>query len=172
MLRPQFFHGQYEDLAIFEQHANSLLAYIGAGGPIVDLQPLFFRFTMDTTTHFLFGQAVDGLETASDGKEAFAGAFNNAQDYLARRIRLGNLYWLSGARALKKSSKVVHDYVDGIIERAMNGVTHDVESKDGRYVFLEHLIKEVNDRKALRDQLVNILLAGRDTTACLLSWTL
>ncbi|MCJ1250009.1 hypothetical protein MMC30_007235 [Trapelia coarctata] len=171
MLRPQFFHGQYEDLAIFEQHTNSLIACIEAAGPIVDLQPFFFRFTMDTTTHFLFGQAVDGLEPSSDGEEAFAGAFNIAQDYLARRIRLGNLYWLSGTRALRKSSKVVHDHVDAIIKRAMDEATPDDESKNSRYVFLEHLIKETKDKKALRDQLVNILIAGRDTTACLLSWT-
>ena len=172
ILRPQFFHGQYEDLAIFGQHTDSLLGCIVAAGPVVDLQPLFFRFTMDTTTHFLFGQAVDSLQPGSGGEEAFAGAFNRAQDHLARRIRLGNLYWLSGTRELRKASKVVHDYVDGIIEQAMNGTTKHAESKDARYVLLEKLLEDTNDMKALRDQLVNILIAGRDTTACLLSWTL
>jgi len=172
MLRPQFYHGQYEDLEIFTHHTNSLLASITAAGPVVDLQPLFFRFTMDTATHFLFGQAVDSLETGSPSEGAFAGAFNVAQECLARRIRLGNLYWLTGTQRLKKASKVVHDHVEDIIERAMNGAANNVESKEGRYVFLEKLLEETKDKKALRDQLVNILIAGRDTTACLLSWAL
>ena len=44
--------------------------------------------------------------------------------------------------------------------------------KSGGFVFLDALIAETKDPKVIRDQLVNILLAGRDTTACLLSWTL
>lgn len=172
MLRPQFYHGQYEDLAIFTHHTNSLLACITAAGPVVDLQPLFFRFTMDTATHFLFGQAVDGLAPGSPNEGAFAGAFDTAQECLARRIRLGNLYWLTRTQRLKKASKVVHDHVDRIIERATTGTASDAESKDGRYVFLEKLLDETQDKKAVRDQLVNILIAGRDTTACLLSWAL
>jgi len=42
----------------------------------------------------------------------------------------------------------------------------------GRYVFIDAIAEESRDPNALRDQLVNILLAGRDTTACLLSWVL
>lgn len=38
-----------------------------------------------------------------------------------------------------------------------------------RYVFLKELAKDTRDPKLLRDQLLNILLAGRDTTASLLS---
>lgn len=52
-----------------------------------------------------------------------------------------------------------------------------MESKDGkeRYVFLDELIKQTQDPHTLRSELLNILLAGRDTTASLLAntwWTL
>ena len=39
-----------------------------------------------------------------------------------------------------------------------------------RYVFLEELASQTRDPVELRAQLLNILLAGRDTTASLLSW--
>src|SRR5690606_29375544 len=43
--------------------------------------------------------------------------------------------------------------------------------KDGKYIFLHALAHETDDPKFLKDQLLNILLAGRDTTAVLLTWT-
>ena len=43
-------------------------------------------------------------------------------------------------------------------------------SRDG-YIFLYELVKQTRDPIILRDQLLNILLAGRDTTAGLLSFT-
>jgi cytochrome P450 len=46
------------------------------------------------------------------------------------------------------------------------------ESSEERYVFLHELSKQTTDKKVLTDQLLNILLAGRDTTASLLSITL
>lgn len=43
---------------------------------------------------------------------------------------------------------------------------------DHDYTFLHELAQFTRDRKVLRDQLVAVLLAGRDTTAATLSWTL
>ena len=39
-------------------------------------------------------------------------------------------------------------------------------------MFIDALIQETRDKKELRDQCLNVLLAGRDTTACCLTWTL
>jgi cytochrome P450 len=47
----------------------------------------------------------------------------------------------------------------------------EYDQKTERYVFLNELAKSTNDPKQLRDELLNILLAGRDTTASLLSHT-
>jgi cytochrome P450 len=74
--------------------------------------------------------------------------------------------------------EIVHDFVDQIIQRALEKV-HPVDpekslegtGKPERYVFLTEMIKSTRDPKQLRDELLNILLAGRDTTASLLSHT-
>lgn len=44
--------------------------------------------------------------------------------------------------------------------------------KDERYIFLHEIAKHTNDEKELRDQIVNTLIAARDTTASLMSSTM
>lgn len=95
ILRPQFLYKQYADLEVFKQAVEDLLEAISnvatkAGGS-VDLQPLFFRLTLDTTTSFLFGDSVRCLKQPEDpGEETFAGAFNIAQEYVAKRFRVAD----------------------------------------------------------------------------------
>jgi cytochrome P450 len=142
-------------------------------GP-VDLQPLFFCLTLDVTTAVFFGKSVNSLGKQGSGVETgFGKAFNDAQHQLARRGRLGDLYWLLGGRSFRRDCKTVHQFVDGIVADALARSEASVASKrNGGFVFLDALIAETKNPKVIRDQLINILLAGRDTTACLLSWTL
>lgn len=70
---------------------------------------------------------------------------------------------------------VINDFVNQYIERALRLSPEELASKtksDKDYTFLHELASFTRDRKVLRDQLVAVLLAGRDTTACVLSWTI
>jgi cytochrome P450 len=42
-------------------------------------------------------------------------------------------------------------------------------TKDDKYYFIQEVAKQTTDQKRIREELINILLAGRDTTASLLS---
>ena len=44
--------------------------------------------------------------------------------------------------------------------------------KQSRGSFLGELLRHLPDRDAARDEVINVLLAGRDTTAACLSWTI
>ena len=77
-----------------------------------------------------------------------------------------------------KSCQIVHKFVDKIVYKALEKTQPKdaekfIEGKDDadRYVFLTEMAKATRDPKQLRDELLNILLAGRDTTASLLSVT-
>ena len=85
-LRPQFLHKQYEDLEVFKQAVDDLLDILSdTHGGIIDLQPLFFRLTLDTTTFFLFGESTRSLKQPDvTGEQTFADAFNKAQEYIAK----------------------------------------------------------------------------------------
>ena len=141
---------------------------------VLDLQPRFFRLTMDTTMAVLFGRVQDSSsERAAAGETAFARAFDHAQHVLAQRGRLGDSYWLIDGLAFRRSCREVHSYIDKIVADTLaeDASSHAPNTSEEPYVFLKALVRNTRDPKVLRDQCINVLLAGRDTTACLLSWT-
>ncbi|PGH29033.1 hypothetical protein GX50_08220 [[Emmonsia] crescens] len=170
LLRPQFTRQQYQGLDIFRSHVDDFLLHIPHNGEHIDLQPLFFRLTLDTTTEFLFGKSVNSLKEidASKGNN-FADEFDIAQNYVVQRFRLLDLYWLIGGPKFRRSCASVHRFIDQIIEARNEHKQVDMENC-GRYVFFDAIAQDSKDMKSLRAQLINVLLAGRDTTACLLSW--
>ena len=179
LLRPQFAHKQYEDLTIFEEPLDCLLATLPRTG-VVDLQPAIFRLTLDVTTTFLFGEPLSSLAIkpgSTDGKQSdFANAFNVAQDYIAMRMKVQNLYWLLDGPKFRRACRTVHQFADEIIERNLTRDSQDLDDEkhgpNKRYVFLDSLARVCPDRTEPRSQIINILVAGRDTTACLISWTI
>lgn len=171
LLRPQLVHRQYEDLEVFRGPVEDLFAALPSEG-VVDLQPFFFRLTLDVTTSFLFGESVKSLTNSGTTDQAnFAKAFNIAQDFVAKRMRLQDLYWLVGGRKFHEACETVHHFADHIIQRGLSREKTD-SKVEGKYVFLDFLAKNSPDRTALRSQIINILVAGRDTTACLISWSM
>lgn len=175
LLRPQFMSNRLQNLEQIKQSVQELIDCIPASGE-VDLQPLFFRLTFDTTTFLLFGRSMSALaskEVAGQESE-FANAFNVGQDYLAHRGRLGEFHWLMNDGTFRRACKVCHIFIDNAVKQALEESKHQTpEAAEKKpYVFIDALIQETQDPKVLRDQCLNVLLAGRDTTACCLSWTL
>ncbi|KAK8111826.1 uncharacterized protein PG998_008283 [Apiospora kogelbergensis] len=161
MLRPQLFHRHYEDLEVFKTPLDDLLEALPRSG-VVDLQPLFFRLTLDVTTAFLFGESVHSLRSTT---HRFADAFDAAQQIVTKRFRLQDMYWLIGGKSFHQACDEVRQFADEIIDQNLAK-----KETPGRSKFLQSVAKETEDRTALRGQIINILTAGRDTTACLLSW--
>jgi cytochrome P450 len=170
LLRPQFHFKEYSNLDMFREATDNLLDKIPASGSVIDLQPLFFRLTLDVTTAFLFGESIESLKVPEKtGEQTFADAFNLAQEYIAKRFRLLDLYWLIGGKEFRDACRKVHFFADKIIDR---NLSHEANAnEENKYVFLRAMAEKTPDRTVLRGQIINILTAGRDTTACLLSWT-
>lgn len=78
-------------------------------------------------------------------------------------------------RRFWKATSDARGYANRFVEQAIEfrKATDNkiLSKKEGQYVFLHGLSKRTLDKKELTDQLLNILLAGRDTTAGLLSIT-
>ncbi|OAL31804.1 hypothetical protein AYO22_00674 [Fonsecaea multimorphosa] len=177
MLRPLFSLNRTNIFTQVEEHTEHLVSCIPADR-FVDLQALFFQFTFDTTTFLLFGKSMNSLQAkstqdATGAREAeFAEAFRRSQDYLFRRGRRGPLYWTVDSKEFRRHCAIVHKFIDEAVHEAL-AVTHEKKGKPAEvHSFLDALIKETRDPRVLRDQLLNVMLAGRDTTACCLTWTL
>ncbi|PMD60119.1 cytochrome P450 alkane hydroxylase-like protein [Hyaloscypha bicolor E] len=184
LLRPSFArHNMENHLPFMESHFEQMMKAIPTDGSTVDLQRLFFAFTMDTATEFLFGHSVHTLHqmqlsnniipSASDTSDAeFVDSYTHSCINIVHDIRLGALSKLHYNPEAKKAQQRTFAYIDRFVDEALalRKSTKSSESEENsQYIFLNELAKETEDREELRDQILNVLLAGRDTTASLLS---
>jgi len=157
-----------------------MIARIPRDGSTVDMQPLFFSLTLDSATEFLFGTSVNSLRNQGDEDSPtyiFGKSFDKAQMTLGQTSRM--VPRVQPYKEFKKCCKICHDFVDQYIMQALVRIkaeqlgekkSHGNLNRE-RYVFLDELVKSTEDPTRLRDELLNVLLAGRDTTASLLSNT-
>lgn len=178
ILRPNFAREQVADIAVFEKHMQKFFGLIPPNGETVNLQDLFFKLTMDSATEFLFGESCNslgmtGMNEVSDSLDSkFSGSFYTAQAYITKRVIVGPLARFWGVKNDEEEAcRICHAYVDRFVEVAVQSreKPNDEEQARKKYIFLYQLAKATKDKKRLRDELLNILLAGRDTTAGLLS---
>ncbi|CBX95930.1 similar to cytochrome P450 alkane hydroxylase [Plenodomus lingam JN3] len=173
LIRPQFVKDRLSDIDIFEEHVQVLISKI-ENGQEFDTMDMMFRFTLDAATHFLLGQSVDSLH---DPQTKFADAFGNAQRIQSIIARAGPFNGLVPRKRLGfyDSINTINDFVSTYIDKALELSPAELEAKsnhDSGYTFLHAIAGYTRNRSILRDQLVSILLAGRDTTACTLTWTI
>ncbi|KAI0934646.1 hypothetical protein AcV5_006421 [Taiwanofungus camphoratus] len=116
--------------------------------------------------------------------QAFSTAFNGAMQVISDRPRLG-LIWPLFEMFRNKSDKymrVVDAFLAPILEEAVRkreekhwrgkkddeGAEEEEEDEEG--TLLDSLVRYTKDPVVLHDEVLNILLAGRDTTACSLTF--
>ncbi|KAI1320539.1 hypothetical protein EDD11_000501 [Mortierella claussenii] len=190
LARPYFQTSEFRDTTLINNHVEQLMKTIDkhiATTPDkpLEVQSLFCRFTLDEASEFLFGATVNALEME---KSDFASAFNYAQAITSWRFRVPLWRYLVPKRRLMQEIKKLDDFVYGIIDSAMakqkdnamkqeQNPSSDAETRTGVHAtlldqFLSQQQEYGFDRKYLRHMLLNFLLAGRDTTASLLTWTM
>jgi cytochrome P450 len=182
LIRPNFVREQVANLEDFERHFKRLLKHIPKHGETLDIQPLFFKFTIDSATEFLFNHSTNSLRMTDEEDQTnpdaiFARAFNFAQVDVSDRLRWAFLDRFRPKRKANEAIRICHEYVDGIVDGALQwrrerdaaiAAGKKVED-DGRYVFIHELVKQTDNKERVRSELINVLLAGRDTTASLMS---
>ena len=179
MLRPNFVREQINDSELFEKHAGNLVSAIPRDGEtMVDLQPLFYNASLDISSEFLFGRStavLDPIKRQGGGDrevEKFVDAFTYCLETMEMpKSRFGFLGLFLPDWSRKAKAKIVHNFVDNLIQQAITdrAAAKDAKSDRHSYVFLHELLDQTNDPVRIRSELLNILLAGRDTTASLLS---
>lgn len=175
LLRPSFARSQVSDLSILDNHVEDLLRAIPRDGSTVDLGDLFLRYTADVTTDFMFGESIQSLSHPESIQTHLMQAFREAQMGGERRFRLGSFAKFLPQPTFYQAVKQVHTYVDGHIDKAIRQYEllkqsrNDPGQEDERYILLHELLKLTGDGETLRNELMAIFFAGRDTTSALLS---
>ncbi|KAI1783318.1 cytochrome P450 [Ganoderma leucocontextum] len=199
MTRPFFSKDRITHFDIFDRHAEHALDKVASRlkeGVPVDWQDIVSRFTMDSATEFLFGKDVRSLDapipypststrhavvtTEVHPADRFVRSFQDGLEATAMRGRFLQSYPLFEfwGDKVEKHLGEVHKFIDPIVgaalrrkaerQRAGEDIEKDVRDDE---TLLEHLVKFTDDGKMLKDETLNILLAGRDTTACTLTFS-
>lgn len=168
LIRPQFVKTRVADLETFEKHLQRLMAKISGHGEEIDIAALFYRFTLDSATDYLLGESVDSL---NNPQAEFATAFAEVQRVQDNIVRAGGLKFLVSKKTYWAGLNVINNFVEPFIERVLRLNVSDLKEKTNQS-FLDALAATgTRDRNAIRDQVIAVLLAGRDTTAGALSFT-
>ena len=177
LMKPAFTKKHLEGLEpMFESHFEKLLAKLHACGQEVDLQPLFFDITMDIATDFLFGRSAGMLHQSCENTIPGLDTFN--EDSLissveaASKMRLGPLNILRHNSKANAAKKRVFIFVERYIQESLTelrGNDNSEKELPGKNHLLEELSDAFEEPGELRDHVLHLLLASRDTTASLLS---
>jgi len=161
-------------------------------GETVDLQKMFFGFTMDSITRIFFGEDADTMAGAAcEYGEAFDEAHRSMLAYtrpnMSQIYMMSYLPWPLGWGIFSGLASTLHSSLNKEYRRFRRACRLlDVESKkivdkcradpniderkDLLALFIQAEERERFTTKYLRDMVLNFVIAGRDTTACLLSW--
>jgi hypothetical protein len=184
LLRPSFKKVNTEDTDFFEAHFQELLQVMPnvndfSGLIDVDLQPLFLRMTLDSATELLLGESFHSQLSHSEPETK---AFVDSFDFATRNVYkydalnngflspLGMLDWAlrgGGKDKFTKSCEAVHRAIDDKITQRLQEGFGAADAK--KYIFLEGLSQETDDKAQIRDEILSVLFAGRDSTGSLLS---
>ncbi|KAJ3118683.1 hypothetical protein HDU96_010013 [Phlyctochytrium bullatum] len=154
------------------------LDHAAATSTPLDLQTYLHAFTLDSFGKIAFGISFNNLATPSN-PPAFAVSFDAANVHLRRLLSMpfpGLVGVLSGTyRALQPHLDVIRGVAEGCVreklERRQRGKAVEEKEEAARMDLLDlYLEAGVEDEAQLRDMVLNMILAGRDTTAQALTW--
>ncbi|KAJ7131724.1 cytochrome P450 monooxygenase pc-1 [Mycena crocata] len=191
LTKPFFSRDRVSDFDIFDRHADeviSLLKQRTNAGYAVDFQDLIGRFTMDSASEFLFNMCVDSLKDdlpyahnvafpppqskLREGQAAikFMDAFGAAMLRISQRQVLGRIwpmFEIFGDQTAD-AMKVINDYLEPVIhaalEKRLAKPKEKTDENEEESSLLDDMLNTTSDLQLLKDEMVNLLVAGRDTT--------
>ena len=190
LVRPQFSKEQISDLDLAEKHTQELLDRIvprvDGWTDDMDLQPLFYNFTLDITTEFLYGYSVhaqnhdahSALPTVSGMAEPnlleLGANFDQGKRWIEERGAFYKWYWLMSSKDFDHRCREIHKLVDWFVQTRLQGGEKrrdsSAEKAKKKFILLDELAKDTQNPLELRNESLSLLFAGRDTAGALLGW--
>ncbi|KAL8925531.1 MAG: hypothetical protein Q9208_003422 [Pyrenodesmia sp. 3 TL-2023] len=170
LMRPTFARSQIADLSAYDVLVEQLIDLIPKDGSGVDLQPLFARLALDSSTAFLFGHSAASLTQSSTvDTDEFLEAYNYGQACVGKRMQLPQWNIFTMDKRFRHSCAVAREYVDKCIAETLDSQQSAHSEKTKRLVLAQEIAKETDDRDDIRNQLMNVFLPAHDATSVALT---
>lgn len=175
LIKPTFARSQIADLHLvaYAAHVQRFLGHLPKDGSTVDLQPLFGRLALDSSTEFLFGETIGSLkpDAVSNDAHHFLKAYNYGQLVVGKRLHLPQWNFLTRDKRFWDSCKIAHGFVDAYIARARKNIGNSGFKKGSsqRYVLAQELVERTDDIDNIRNQLLNVFLPAHEAAGVALT---
>jgi cytochrome P450 len=159
LFRPVFSRSNINDLEATEHAIKVFLNLLpkkdGEWTGVVDLQPMLYRFTLDTATAFIFGKSVESQTAAAETgvDDAFSKSFKDINEWITVRVLLQQLYFLSNGKKFRHSVKVVRQFADQVIEMALKAKNAGGKKLE-KYSVIDELVQSTDNPTEIRDQVL------------------
>uniref|UniRef100_A0A093W1C4 Cytochrome P450 n=1 Tax=Talaromyces marneffei PM1 TaxID=1077442 RepID=A0A093W1C4_TALMA len=171
LIRPTFSKLHIENEEAYDVHVQKLINLLLTDGSTVDLQPLFERLDLDSSTEFIFGESVQSLDVSDSlaSSHRFPAAFNVAQQGMGVRLRMLPFNFLHRDKKFWEACSTIRRFVAESVEKAMVRRQNANEETARSYILVDNVVQETSDNTEIQDTLMNVFLPGHDTIAILLS---
>jgi cytochrome P450 len=177
-LNTNHLHRHFDVVRTSTERLHRRLKQTSSGGRVLDIGKDLTSYTVDITSALAFGHDLNTLER---GENALQGHIQRVFEMIARRLAAPVPYWrwvkLPADRALDRSLAELHRAVAGFIEQARERISQRPELRDAPENFLEGMLAAQETDGTFTDEeiignTIIVLLAGEDTTAHTLGWTI
>jgi cytochrome P450 len=164
---------------VFIEHGKKLLSKLeqaAAAKHPLDIQDLYYKYTLDSIATIAFGVDLNCLD---QDEVPFAKAFDLCQRVVDRRFfvpywKINKFLGIGDEGKLKKALKVVNEFAHHVVQERKRLPKEQLETRTDLLSCLMKLGCDLEGNKFndndYRDIILNFIIAGRDTTAQNLSW--
>jgi cytochrome P450 len=157
---------------------GSCLNTLAAGLPYPPVVALDVQFSPITSTS---SSLLSPIKPATTIAQKFTNAFLGAQEAISNRERFSLIWPLLEIREDKTEEpmKVINAFIQPIVNEAIAKMNDEKELRkekanaeelEEEETLLDHLVKQTDDPVVIKDATLNIMIAGRDTTASTLTF--
>jgi len=165
---------------VFQEEADKINAFLhqqAASGAEFDFQRLMFDTTFDSICKIAFGMEMNqvGAKTA----HPFCESFDMLQELVTARSMSTHWSWklkrllnFGSERIFRQHLRIVRTFIDGVVAERLKNKDEYADQSDLLTLFMQDAEKrgEELSPEYLRYIVLNFMVAGRDTTACALTW--
>lgn len=168
-----------------EEGLIPILESVSKSGKIIDFQDVFQRFTFDSICTLVTGYD-PGCLTVDLPDVPFSKAMDDAEEIIVKRHMIPTFVWklmrffnIGDEKRYKEAWKTLDEVIVKYISMKREELSHHQdENEDGVVDLLTSYIQQglameipsENDDNFLRDTILNLMIAGRDTTSSALTW--
>lgn len=155
------------DYIVTERHTQNLIGVLSDGAPH-DMLDLLNRFAIDVVSDIFYGTSTNTLVS---NDQILRDAVQKLKDRNTWRNLLGNLGVLFPADV--KAREAIDRYLDHVLDHFSPERSKSVEERDRKAsCLLGDLSTKGISRSVLKDQIISIVVGGRDSVAIAITWGL